>query len=189
MFTQRLGIGVLVSVMSMTALPVWAATTTATSSVTASIPARAELTVTRDTNSVTRGSASDIVFDRYDDQDGQPDGNANFMYAPYRSETGKNWHIAKIVSNGSTMTLSADVSGTIGGAPAASVLEVFFGGLFHSNGSDKGGKSGDWENLDTFTRTLNESFNGVGPFNYRLKASDVSSGSYAAQITYTLTSS
>ena len=178
------------SVVSVYAVPLDAATATpVTASVTANVPIRAELSLIRDVNSVTRGSVGSILFDKFDDKD-VPGGSAAFMYAPYRSEAGKNWHIANIIANGSTMTLSATVSGNAGTTPLANILDVFFGGFFRSDGSDAGGKSGDWELLNGFTRTLNEPFAGSAPLNYRLRLFLVpgSSSPYTGQVTYTLTS-
>ena len=167
-----------------------AATATAQTSVTASVAPRTELTLTRDTNSVTRGTTTQVVFDRYDDKDGQADGNAQFMYAPYRSETGKNWHLVDMLANGSSMTLTADVTGTAGTVPLASIMDAFFGGFYGSDGSFSGGTSGAWELLDTFSRTLNKPFDGIAPMNYRLRLAGVpaSAAAYTGQVTYTLTS-
>jgi len=168
----------------------WAETVSQSATVTANVTPRAELALTRDDNSVTRFTASEVVFDRVDDQDGQADGDANFMYAPYRSETGKNWHLAQILSNGSTMTLTASVAGVAGTVPLADIMNVFFGGFFNSHGGFSGGTSGDWELLDTFSRTLNQPFTGVAPLNYQLLIGTVPSSAspYTGNITYTLTS-
>ena len=172
--------------------PAWAATSTATATVAANVPARAELSLTRDTGSVTRYSASQLVFDRYDDQDGQPDGSPNYMYAPYRSDTGKNWHVASIIANGASMTLTAAVSGTVGSTPLASILSTFCGGLFDANGTPgvplSGTKSTIWEPINGFTRTLNRPFIGTAPFNYRLNVTGLTAGTYSGQVTFTLTS-
>lgn len=166
-----------------------AETDTATVTVTATVPSRVNLAITRAANSSTRGSADQILFDLLDSEDaGVTNPNAGFMYAPYRSEIGKNWHLANIQANGSSMTLTADVTGTAGPRPLAEVLDTFFGGLFASDGSDKGGKSSDWELLDTFARTLNEPFSGEAPFNYRLRLAGVPAGTYGGTVTYTLTS-
>lgn len=156
--------------------------------ISAQMPLRAQLDLVRDGNSVTRFSAGEVVFNRFDDQDGQADGSADFMYSPYRSETGKNWHLAKIVANGSTLTLTADVTGTAGTTPLATIMDVFFGGFFESDGNAKGGASGNWELLDTFTRTLNEPFSGTAPLSYRLRVRGVTAGTHSGTITYSLVS-
>ena len=170
----------------------WAATATASASVFANVATRTVMTLDRDDNSVkTRGSATQVLFDRYDDQDpGVVEPNAGFMYAPYRSETGKNWHLAQILANGSSMTLTAGVTGTAGSTPIADVLFVFTGGFFEPGGSTPiaGTKSIDWERLSTFTRTLNRPFIGTAPFNYRLSVSGIPGGTYAGNVTFTLTS-
>ena len=181
----------ILAMVSVYSIPLDAATAPpVTASVTATVPVRAELTLVRDANSVTRGSVSSIVFDKYDDKD-VPGGSSIHMYAPYRSEAGKNWHVAQMIGNGSTMTLSATVSGNAGSTPLANILDVFFGGFFRSNdGSSAGGASGDWELLNGFTRTLNEPFAGVAPFNYRLRLFLVpaSATPYTGQVTFTLAS-
>jgi hypothetical protein len=176
-------------------LSVQAATSTASASVTANIATRASATLTRDTNSVTRFSASQIVFDRFDDQDpGVTDGNAGFMYAPYRSETGKNWHLVQIIANGSSMTLTASTS-----TPAlASVLRCWTGGFFTSGATqpiagtatvdDGNPKTDDWEPVQGFSRTLNQAFTGTVPFNYRLTVAGLSAGTHTGSVTFTLTS-
>ena len=158
--------------------------------VTAIVPLRAELSLIRDLNSVARGAVGSVLFDKYDDKDVTTGGSPIHMYAPYRSETGKNWHLTQIVANGTTMTLAADVTGTAGATPLASIIDTFFGGFFRSDGSSAGGASGDWELLDTFTRTLNEPFAGTCPFSYRLRLLGVpaSATSYTGQITFTLSS-
>ncbi len=172
--------------------PAWAATSTVTATVAANVPARAELALTRDSGSVTRYSASQVVFDRYDDQDGQTDGSANFMYAPYRSDTGKSWHVASIIANGASMTLTAAVSGTVGATPLSSIMNLFCGGFFDSNGTPgtplPGTKSTTWEPVNGFTRTINRPFVGTAPFNYQLNVTGVTAGTYSGQVTFTLTS-
>lgn len=169
----------------------WAETSTATTAVSANVPARASLALTRDSNSVTRFSASQLVFDRYDDQDGQTDGNSGFMYAPYRSETGKNWHVTDMIANGSTMTLSATATGTVGPTPLADVLKLWCGGFFAAGAITPldGTESTAWEKADGFTRTVNQTFTGTAPFNYQLNVSGVTSGTYSGSVTFTLTSS
>lgn len=164
------------------------AQTPAQATVTANIAAVEDLALVRDANSVTRGSATNILFNLVDSDDpGVTDGSPFFMYAPYRGETGQNWHLLDIGSNGSSFTLTADVTGTAGSQPLSSILDVFFGGLFADNGDNKGGASGDWELLDTFTRQLNEPFFGIAPLNYRLRIGAVPAGDYTGTVTYTLT--
>lgn len=182
MNTLRVGVGFVVVLMSRVAT-VGAATDAASATVSATIPLRAELELTRDANSVTRFTAEQVVFDRVDDQDGLPDGNPLFMYAPYRSETGKNWHLADIAANGASMELTADVTGTAGPKDLKDILDLFFGGFFGSDGSQKGGTSGDWEPVDSFSRILNEPFIGVAPLNYRLRLSGVPAGTYNGTVT------
>ena len=183
-------LGVALAVVSSPA-PAQAITQTATVTVSASIASTGTLALKRDTNSVTRFSPTQVVFDRVDSQDpGVTGPSANFMYAPYRSETGKNWHLADINSNGTSLTLSADVTGTIGGQPLASHLSVFCGGFFASGASTPvpGTKSADWESLDAFSRTVNQAFTGIVPFNYRLDITGIPAGTYSGTITYTLIS-
>ena len=191
-FTKRLAAGLVIGlvVMSVPSAPSWALTDTESVGVSAIMPLRAEISMIRDANSVTRGSLSTVLFNRYDDQDGQPDGNALFMYTPYRSETGNNWHLANIVANGSTMTLTADVTGSAGTTPLADILDVFCGGFFEPflPPNEKGGKSIDWELLDTFERSFNEPLTATAPFNYRLRLRGVVAGTHSGTITYTLVS-
>lgn len=169
----------------------WAATSTATTTVSASVTARASLALTRDANSVTRFSASQLTFDRYDDQDGQTNGSSGFMYAPYRSETGKNWHVTDMIANGSTMTLSATATGTVGSRPLADVLKLWCGGFFAAGVTTPlgGTASTAWESANGFTRTVNQTFTGTAPFSYQLDVSGTTSGTYSGSVTFTLTSS
>lgn len=181
---------VIAAIVVVEAIPLDAATAPpVTASVTANVTLRAELSLVRDVNSVGRGSATSVVFDKFDDKD-MPNGSSIHMYAPYRSESGQNWHLTSIIANGSAMTLSASMTGNAGQTPMANIMDVFFGGFFRTDGSSAGGASGDWELLNTFTRTLNEPFAGTAPFNYRLRLLGVpaSSTSYAGQITFTLSS-
>src|SRR3989338_4955308 len=162
-----------------------------TADVSASVTVRAELSLIRDVNSVTsRGSATVVVFNKYDDVDMPGTGSPIHMYAPYRSESGKNWHLASIVANGSSMTLAATVTGDTGSTQLSSIMDVFFGGFFRIDGSSAGGGSGDWELLNTFTRTLTEPFAGSAPFNYRLRLLGVPgrAAAYTGRITFTLSS-
>lgn len=182
--------------MSMGGSPAWAATATGTATVTTTVPIRANLALRRDpTGSVTRGTATTILFDKYDDQDtGVTSPSANFMYAPYRSEVGKNWHLAEILANGVSMTLSMDVTGTVGTLSLSSILHVFCGGYFPAvtgtgtSTAIPGSASTDWELADTYTKTLNQTFNGVVPFNYRLTVTGVRATSYTGTVTFTLVS-
>ncbi len=186
---QVLGV-VIGSLLALQANAVWAATTTATVTVSANIPSRAELKLERDPNSVARFAASQLVFDRVDDQDpGVAGPNANFMYAPYRSETGKNWHVVRILSNASRLTLTASVTGSAGGGSLADILNVFSGGFFAEGSSSplSGTKSGDWEPLNGFTRNVEQAFTGTVPMNYRLDIAGIGAGTYSGNITYTLT--
>ena len=188
--SKQVLLGTAISLMVAYATPLDAATAPpVVASITANVPVRAELSLIRDTNSVTRGSVSSVLFDKYDDKD-VPGGSPVHMYAPYRSEAGKNWHLASIIGNGSTMTLSATVTGNAGTTPLANIMDVFFGGFFRTDGSNAGGASSNWEILNGFTRTLNEPFAGSAPLNYRLRLLLVpaSSTPYTGQITFTLTS-
>ena len=190
--TRTVGVGAVIAAMvALQATLLDAATAPpVTASVTANVTLRAELSLIRDVNSVSSpGSATSVVFDQYDDKD-VAGGSPIHMYAPHRSLTGKNWHLASIIANGSTMTLSASVTGGAGPVQLANIMDVFFGGFFRRDGSSAGGASGDWELLNTFTRTLNEPFAGSAPFNYRLRLLGVpaSATPYTGQITFTLSS-
>ncbi|MBI3322037.1 MAG: hypothetical protein HYZ91_07215 [Candidatus Omnitrophica bacterium] len=162
--------------------------------VSATILSRSTLSLVRDTNSVTRFSPSQVVFDRYDDQDDLPEidnPNAGFMYAPYRSESEKNWHLTKIFTNGSSLSLTATVSGPpIGGVPLADILDLFCGGFFAEGSKTPlaGTKSSTWEHVEGFRRDVSGSFSGTVPFNYRLKVSGVKAGTYSGNIIFTLAS-
>ncbi len=189
----RTSVAVAIAVVS-TAAPAWAATITANASVQAVVPDSTAFTLEKDAaTSVPRFAADQIVFDRVDNQDpGVTGPSPDFMYAPYRSETGMNWHIGRINATGSSMTLSADVTGTAGSTPLANILSTFCGGFFPANGPPgvaiPGTPSTDWENLNTFTRTLNQSFSGVTSFNYRLSIAGIPAGTYNGQVTYTMVS-
>jgi len=184
-----LGLGLGLAVTGL-ATRSWALTDSQSVGVSAVMPLRAELDIIRDVNSVSRGAAGTVVFDRYDDQDGQPDGNALFMYAPYRSETGRNWHLASIIANGSSMTLTANVTGLAGTTPLANIMDVFTGGFFEPfpPPNFKGGASTDWELLDTFERVFNEPLTATAPMNYRLRLRGVVGGTHSGTITFTLVS-
>ena len=160
---------------------------TAVATVSATITSVESVEFDRDTNSVTRGSATQLIFDRRDDDD-VPNGDAGYMYAPYRSETGKNWHIAAIAANGSSMVLSLGVNLT---GIDASKLKVWCGGFFPPGATDPitGTASTDWEFANGWQRSLNQPFVGTASFNYQLNISDVVAGTYAGTLTLTLTSS
>ncbi|MBI2093652.1 MAG: hypothetical protein HYT88_02900 [Candidatus Omnitrophica bacterium] len=203
MSTSKMAIGMaLATAVGLTATPaVWAATSTTTANVTATVTTRATATLKRDTNSATRGTATSIVFDRFDDQDpGVTSPNGGFMYAPYRSETNKNWHIIDILANGTSMTLTASVTGTAGTTPLSSILRAWCGGFFTPGATtplpgtatvdDGNVATDDWQQLSTFSRTLNQPFTGTVPMNYRLSISGVSGSAtpYTGNVTYTLVS-
>jgi len=190
----RLGVA-LSFLMAPWSTPVWAATATASATVSATLASRASLTLTRGSSSVTRGSAATVVFDKPDDQD-VTGGSGAFMYAPYRSEasvgTGKNWHEASIVANGSTTTLSASVTGTAGSILLSDIMDVFVGGFFESGAAVEitGTKTppDKWDRLDGYTKTVPQPFIGIVPFNYRLRIGKVGAGTYTGTVTFTLTS-
>lgn len=166
----------------------FAGTSTATATVSATITSITSVALTRDTNSVTRGTATQIVFDRLDSVD-MPGGDAGFMYAPYRSETNKNWHLAAIVANGSTMTLAMTVSGNVGTTPLSSILSVWSGGFYTPGATTPitGTPSTAWEFANGWQRSLSQPFTGTVPFNYRLSVSGVAAGVYSGSVTLTLT--
>ena len=170
----------------------WAATNTVGATVSATVDTVATIAAARDSNSVTRFSATQVVFDRLDLSDpGVTGPNANFMYAPYRSEVGKNWHVLNLVANGTTTSLSADVGGSILTVQASTLMDVFFGGFFRETGGSGLQPSSNWELLDTFSRTLDGAFSGVSSFNYRLRVAGVpaSTTPYTGiSVTYTFTS-
>ena len=188
-----------IAIAAMTgARPVWAGSATAT--VSATVPARSDISLIKDSNSVTRFSAGEIRFDRTDDQDpGVSSPSAGFMYAPYRSEINKNWHLASIIANGSSLSLSVAVTGTAGTQPLASILRVWCGGFFTPGATtplpgtatvdDGVPTTDDWEVLNGFTRNLSQPFTGTVPFNYRLSiGSLLGPATYTGTVTYTLTS-
>lgn len=166
----------------------FAATSTATATVSATVPSLATVSLSRDTNSVTRGTATQILFDKLDCTD-MAGGDCGFMYAPYRSEQGKNWHIVQIVANGSAMSLGITVTGSIGTTPLSSILKVWTGG-FYTTGSSTyipGTPSTNWEYANGWQRTLNQAFVGTVPFNYQLNIGSAAAGTYSATVTFTLT--
>lgn len=193
-FGQALKVGLVLSLVTMSSpITAFALTSTASTTVSANVAARASVTLERDSNSVTRFTATQVTFDRYDDQDpGVTQPNSGFMYAPYRSEVGKNWHLARMFSNGTTMTLTAAVTGTVGTTPLSTILQCFCGGFFEDGAAVgtpalAGTTSADWENVQGFTRTVSRPFAGITPFNYRLTVRGVRSGTYTGTITFTLT--
>ena len=153
-------------------------------SVSATVLIRAELSLIKDINSVST-SAGTITFSTYDDKD-VVGGSPIHMYAPLRSLTGKNWHVASIVANGTTSTLTADVTGT----QLINNMDLYLGGFFRTDNTSAGGASTDWELANTFSRTITGPFAGTAPFNYRLRLLTVpaSAVSYTGQITFSLTS-
>ena len=168
-----------------------AATTTTSATVSATVPSIATMTLGTDANSVTasRFSPGQIVFDRLDSQDGQATPDPNLMYAPYRSEAGKNWHVVSINSTDPTLSLTASVTGTVGSTPLASALNVFSGGFFATGATSpiSGTPSTAWELLNGFSRSVNQTFNGIVPMSYRLNIAGVSAGTYSGNVTFTLT--
>jgi len=151
------------------------------------------ISLSRDGHSTNRGSATSIVFDRYDDQDNQTSPDRAFMYAPYRSErpNGSNWHIARIIANGSTVTLSVGVTGSIGNVAFAQALKVYCDGFYPAWGATApigGTKSNDWEMANAFARIVDEPFVGTVPLRYKLDASGVNIGTYVGRMIFTLTS-
>ncbi len=163
----------------------WAATATAAASVTATIPARTSLALALDSSSAGT-SATVVKFDKYDDVD-MTGGSPSLMYAPYRSLTNKNWHVASIIANGTSLTFSAAVSGTVGGKNLADVLKVFFGGFCNADNSSCPNKYTDYKQLSKLNETLTGAYSGNAPLTYQLDVSGVTSGTFATgNITYTL---
>jgi hypothetical protein len=136
---------------------------------------------------VTRGTATQILFDKLDCTD-MTGGDCGFMYAPYRSEQGKNWHIVQIVANGSTMSLGITVTGSIGATPLSSILKVWSGGFYRPGATQpiSGTPSAEWEYATGWQRTLTQAFVGTVPFNYQLNVGSAAAGSYSATVTFTL---
>lgn len=173
----------------------WASTAFVDVPVSVTIPITATLKVERDGTSSLRGAVNgtNILFDKLDSNDGQPDGNADFMYAPYRSEVNKNWHILRIFGNGANTSLTSTVSGTVGGVQLNTLLSVFCGGYFPVTGGGPlpGTRSPDaWELLATFNRNTGP-FQGVASMNYQLNVQGVAAGPsviVGGAVTYTLTS-
>lgn len=156
----------------------------------AEIPVTTTASVDRDAGSVTRGTPATILFDRLDSADPGVSGpSATTLYAPYRSEVGKNWHVLKLFGNTATTSLTTTVTGTISGIAAATRVFTFCGGLFpEAGGVVSGTPSTAWETLHGFTRSVGP-FLGSSSFNYKLDATGMVAGSYAGvTVTYTLTS-
>jgi len=177
----------------------WAAVDSISASVSATVASVCDVSLIRDDNSVARGSIAQIVFDKRDDVD-MTGGNAGFMYAPYRSEsvgnTGKNWHVAQIVANGSSsVVLSAAVSGSAGTKQLSDVMKVWCGGFFTPGattpitGTATSTTTG-WEWLNGWQRSLSRPFTGTVPFNYQLLIGELpgSTTPYTGSVTFTLTS-
>lgn len=168
----------------------FAGSSTATATVTATVPSLTLVSLSRDTNSVTRGSATQIVFDKLDSVD-MPGGDPGYMYAPYRNPTekDKNWHIAQVIANGSTMVLGMSATGSIGATPLANILKVWCGGFYAPGATNPltGTRSEAWEFANGWQRSLSQPFTGTVPFNYQLNVSSVGSGTYSGSITITLT--
>ena len=185
---------VALAALSWPSMSSWALTATSGVGISATLPLRAEIKMIRDLNSVTRGTLNTVLFDRSDDDPvavgTQPNPNPMFMYAPYRAEVGKNWHLASIISNGSTMTLTATVTGAAGATPLATIMDVFCGGFFEPfpAPNSKGGASIDWELLNGFTRSFTQPITATAPFNYRLRLRGVVGGTHSGTVTYTLVS-
>ena len=189
-----------VAAVSAPAMPSWALTDTTDAGVSANLPLRSEISIIRDVNSVGRNGpiGLPILFDKYDDDPtavGANDLNPNplYMYAPYRSEDNKNWHLASIIANGSSMDLTADVvvDPDVGpGLFLSDILDVFCGGFFEPflPPNEKGGASGDWELLSGFSRHFDEPITATVPFNYRLRLRGVVAGVHNGTIRYTLVS-
>ncbi|GEM_PF-7127040 len=185
MHIVRSSLGIALAVM-VGPLAAWAETTTTTATVTATVPSRASLALATDDNSIAT-SAATVAFNKYDDED-IAGGSASLMYAPYRSNRGKNWHILRLSANGSSMTLTASASGPVGSKNLAELLKVWFGGFCNADGDCSDGKSSDWEKLSTLSRSKSGAYSGVVPLNYQLDVSGVSANTYTGNITYTLVS-
>ena len=181
-------------VLSLAIFPArsWGLTETKDVTVTATIDAVATLKVERDGSSSVRGAAggTNILFDKLDSNDGQADGNANFMYAPYRSEVDKNWHLLRMVANGGATTLSAKVVGAVGAKALKDVLDVFCGGFYPDDQSGEiGKKSAVWVPLDGFKVDTGGPFSGITSLNYRLRVAGIPAGGpFAGTVTWTLIS-
>jgi hypothetical protein len=178
---------------------VYAATATQTASVSATVTSTCTLSLARDAGSATRGTVSSILFDKTDavDMPADPNRSATMMYAPYRSETGKNWHFANVSANGASIQLKITATGTLGAASLSNILKVWCGGFYSSTGAPgvpiTGTASTTWESIGTagWQRSLtNQPFTGVVPFNYQLDITTVpgSATAYTGTLTYTLTS-
>lgn len=168
----------------------WAATATASATVSATIPSAATIGLVRDDNTVGRSPISQIVFDRVDSADpGVTEPNPGYMYAPYRSEGGLNWHVAEIAANGSTLTLSVSVSGAVGQTQLSSVLKLWSGGFFEPSKAVPitGTASTVWESAEGWQRQLSRPFIGTVPFVYQLNIAGLPSGGpFTGTITFTL---
>ena len=176
-------IAVLLSLWS--AAPAWAGTVTKSATISVTINSSSNVDLVRDTNSVTRGSATNIVFDLRDPT------SPGYMYAPYQSETGKNWHLASVTANSASLDLTASVSDTVmGPTNLRNILKLYCGGFYVTGTSTPiaGTKSTDWELANGFSRHLNQAFVGTVPLNYQLNIAQVGPGAYnTGSITFTLT--
>jgi len=164
--------------------PAWVATATDTATVRASISRTVDIELDTDDNSVAT-NARTIIFDKLDSDD-MSNGNSGYMYAPYRSRTGKNWHVAVILANGST-SLTLKIDGTISGI-SKDKFKIWCGGFFPPGGSTpiSGTVSTDWETMP-FTRKVSGPFIGSASFNYQLNIAGVTGGTtHTGSITYTL---
>jgi hypothetical protein len=129
------------------------------------------------------------------------------MYAPLRSVTQANpdahWHLLRMFANGTTMSLTAAVTGTVDTAQASDVLFVWRGGLYPDAGGgplpgtfdtdDGSPTTDDWTQLSTLTISLSQTFAGISSFLYRLDLIDslgnpLKAGTYNGNVTYTLVS-
>ena len=139
---QVVGGAVLAAMVALQATPLDAAIAPPVSAqVSATVPVRAEITLIKDLNSIST-AAGTITFSTFDDKD-MVGGSPIHMYAPVRSLTGKNWHVANIVANGATTTLTADVTGGTAAVQLLNIMDLFFGGFFRTDGTSAGGTSVD----------------------------------------------
>lgn len=163
---------------------VQAATATATATITATIPTVITVALVKDINSGCLTS-SQIAFTTLDAQD-MPGGSLTHMYAPLRSQTGKNCFVVRIDTN-APFQLSTQVSGSSGSWEAASQMEVWAAGFFADDTTHKGGASTAWESLVAFKRAVSGGFSGVLPLNFRARIAGVVPGAYTGTVTFTLT--
>lgn len=162
----------------------WQATSTATASFSAIVPSTLSLSLAKQTNSACT-NPEQVVFDKLDSND-VASGDPGYMYAPYRSLSGKNWHVAKMTAN-SSGTLTLKVDATLTGI-SKDKLKVWFGGFYNSGSSTAipGTTSSDWEAIGS-TKSVTGPFVGECPLSYQLYVADVAAGTYSGTITITLT--